>query len=285
MEKLLAGAEREESEHLTFGSAYGLGIAEYFYTQDADRAFLKAWLEFNEDLETEKKNWTKCFCALEASFIQIDNLLQDYDMVTYQDKPASELSFRLNINESYYFVGYIDIVLRNKWTGKYCVLEVKHTGLSASDLRALYENSGQALGYSVALDTMVGEEVASYDIIYFVAQLGKDFSSKIHVLHFEKTLLDRLNWFLTLGLDVEKLERMAEIGVYPKRGDSCMKFNKPCFHFGVCGLSSADVPAVRVEDTTVYDFTFDIDPLIEDHIKRVANSKSEVAEAMSLLEL
>lgn len=278
IERLLAGGgEREESEHLSFGHCFGEGIAEYLVSQDKEAALYKAWLAYWPQVETDKKNQAEAINALNAAFGFLDNILQEYEVVSFEGKPAVELSFRLDIDETYYFVGYVDVVLRNRWTGKYCIFEVKTTGLAIYDLAPLYVNSGQALGYSVALDKIVGEEVASYDVIYFVAQLGKDYSPKIHIIPFSKTLLDRLNWFLTLGLDVKHLREMAELNVYPKRGSNCLQYNKPCRQYGTCGLHAFDTPAPIVEDTVEYQFVYTMDELIADHLRRLSQPQPEQA--------
>lgn len=232
-------------------------------------ALYQAWLSYWPELETDKKNQARCFMALIAAFSALDNLLVDYEVVEFDGKPAVELSFRLDINKGYYFVGYIDTVIRNRWSGQHYIFEVKTTGLAIHDLAPLYQNSGQALGYSIALDRVVGEAQSSYGVIYFVAQMAKAFRAEIHVLTYEKSLLDRLNWFVSLGLDVKRLEQMAELNVYPKRGKSCLMYNRPCKYFGVCGLQGFDRPKVIEEDLIEYDFVYDLDSLIQDHLERL----------------
>lgn len=270
LDKLIAtGVERDETEHTVFGKAYGAGVQTYLVTQDRDQALYQAWLAYYPELETEKKNQARCFSALVHSFPHLDRLLETYEVAVYNNHPAIELSFRINITEEYYFVGYLDVVLKDRFTGVHFVMEVKTTGLHFLDLDPVYKNSGQALGYSIALDAIAGDKQSSYGILYFVAQLGKEYKAKIHTIPYEKTLLDRLNWFLTLGMDVQRLQTMAEINVYPMRGKNCVQFNRPCKFFGVCGLKSFDIPKVREEDTIAYDFTYELQDLVDDHISRV----------------
>lgn len=281
LDKLLEGGTRDETEHTVFGKAYGVGVACYFVTQDADRALFEAWYAYWPELETDKKNIPRLLAALMASFSQIDTMLMEYEVAFFNGKPAVELSFRLNINPEYYFVGYIDLVLRHRFTGVHYIFDAKHTGLQLFDLEPLYKHSGQTLGYSVALDRIVGAELSSYGVIYFVAQLGKEFKAKIQVLTFEKTLLDRLQWFITLGMDVKHLELMAQLGVYPRRASACLAFNKPCRYFGTCHLHSLDTPKKREIDTIAYDFTYELEELIEEHMSRITDkaipeSKQEV---------
>lgn len=275
IEKLLAGNKREETEHTVFGKAYGVGIATYMVTQDKIQALYQAWFTYYPELETEKKNIPRLIAALEASFDHADRLLMEHEVASFREKPAVELSFRLNISEEYYFVGYIDVVLRNKFTGLYYVMDCKTTGLLLNDVDPLYKLSGQTIGYSVALDRIVGEQLSAYGVIYFVAQLMQDFKAKIQVLSFKKTLNDRLNWFITLGLDVKHLELMAQLNIYPKRGDNCVQYNRPCAYFGTCHMSALDIPKEPEEDLIEYDFVYELQELIDDHMQRIPMLEAE----------
>jgi len=272
LDNLLMGSEiREESEHLSFGSGYGIGIASYLIHQDPDRAIYEAYMGYWPIVESEKKDEAIMIATLLNSFAACDDLLQDYEVLTVNGKPAAELTFRLEIDDDYYFTGAIDIVLRNVHSGVCYVMDVKTTGLMLQDMSPIYSNSQQTLGYSIAIDALVGEAQTSYGVLYFVAQLNGNSPGKsnIIVLPLEKTILDRLNWFLTLKMDVERLRNMEDLGVYPKRGGSCLHYMRPCKYFGTCGLHSLDKPKVNEVDETVYDLNYDLNDLISSHIKRV----------------
>ena len=271
LNRLLAGdRSREESPHLSFGSAFGTGVQSYLEHQDKERALFDCWLAYWPIAEDDKKSQVRAHICLENAFHTLDNLLMEYELVFFEGKPAVELSFRLDVDEKFYFVGYVDVILRHRFTNNYVIVEVKTTGLSILDVSPLYKNSGQALGYSIILDQIVGAEQAEYEVLYIVCQLGRTFTeSKIHLLPFNKTLLDRFTWFLTLGLDVKHLHEMAELGVYPKRGGSCLSFMRPCMHFGTCGLHSFDTPKEIEEDTKEYQFTYDLNTVIQDHLRRM----------------
>lgn len=267
---LVNGTKRQDNEHFSFGHCFGEGVAHYLVHQDKDAALFVAWLAYWPQIETDKKNQAKAINALNVAFYELDNILQDYEVVSFDNKPAVELSFRLNIDDFYYYAGHIDVVLRNRWTGKYYIFENKTTGLELHDLSPLYANSGQALGYSIVLDKITGEELTDYGVLYFVCQLGKGYTPKVHTITFDKTLLDRLNWFMSLGLDVERLKRMEELGVYPKRGSACLQYMRPCVHFGTCGLHGLDRSVGIVEDKEQYQFVYQMDELVADHISRLS---------------
>lgn len=273
LERLLVNDRpREESEHLSFGSGFGAGIAKYLETQNKEESLFAAWLAYYPQIETDKKNQVRMVIALQKAFIVLDSLLQDYELVFFEGKPACELSFRLDIDADFYYVGYVDAVLKNVWTGKYVVFEVKTTGLLLKDLTPAYKHSGQALGYSIILDRIVGASQSSYDVLYFVAQTGKEQTDiTLHVLPFPKTLLDRLNWFITLGLDVKHLHEMEDLQIYPRRGSACLAYNRPCKHFGTCHLHSLDKLKPEEEDPVEYQFTYDLEEIMQEHLLRIQN--------------
>lgn len=266
---LLTSSERDASADTVFGSAYGVGIQHYFVTQNREDSLYKTWLAYEPQLETDKKNQAKCINAVERSFDAIDNLLEEYEVAYYDGKAASELSFCLLTGMPYYFVGYIDLVLKNKFTDKYLVVDVKTTGLELENLDPIYKNSAQLIGYSIVVDAIAGEELAEYDVMYFVCQTGRGYTPKIRNLVYAKTLLDRLNWFLSLGMDMQRLEVMKELNIYPMRGESCLKYNRPCKYFGVCQMHSLDIAKPYEEDTNEYQFVYDLQSLIDDHVRRI----------------
>lgn len=275
LERLLKGAPSKEDYPATvLGKAFGAGVATYLITQNQDKAFFSLFLAYNPVLEDEIRNEAVACNLLQNSFSALDNLLQDYEVAYFNGKPAEELSFCLDIDSKFYFVGYIDIVLRNKWTGKYAILEIKTTSIALYDLSPLYANSGQALGYSIAIDKVAGEEQAEYEVLYIVGQLGtktNPFNSKIHLLPFPKTLSDRFNWFIALQLDVNRINDMLGMNVFPMRGSSCIKYNRPCTQFGTCQLHGLDEYLPPLADKIEYDFNFSLDDVITNHIERIQN--------------
>lgn len=279
LDRLLEGEQYSEHSPATvFGKAFGEGVASYLLYQDIDKALFTAYLAYHPVLEDSKRSEMVLINLLICTFPKLDDLLLDWEVAFFQGKPAVELSFRLNnlascSDHDIYFVGYIDLVLKNRWNGRYAILENKTTSLGTTNVEVLYKNSGQALGYSIVLDQIAGEEKAEYDVIYLVGQINTRtqssvYSPTVHILTFPKTLQDRFNWFISLGMDVHRLERMLELGVFPTRGKSCLQYMKPCPHFGVCTLQSMDRYKTPEEDTVEYQFTYDLNELIESHLQR-----------------
>lgn len=273
LDRLLEGApDKQDYPATVFGRAFGAGVSSYLVHQSPEQSLFDGWLEYSPILEDSKRTEEILLNLLTCSFPRLDDLLQDWEVAIFSNKPAVELSFRLNISEGIYFVGYVDVVLKNRWNGRYAILENKTTGLDLYDIDPLYKNSGQALGYSIVLDRIAGMESSEYDVLYLVGQLKSKtnggFSPLVSIREYPKTLQDRLNWFIGLGMDVNRLEQMLGLNVFPMRGKSCMQYMRPCKHFGTCGMQMLDRYKEVEEDKIEYQFVYSLQDLIESHLER-----------------
>jgi hypothetical protein len=272
LDRLLEGGDKREDYPATvLGHSFGAGIATYLLTKNKELALYKAWLAYHPVVEDKKRTETIALNLVTASFTALDNILQDWEVAYFNGKPAVELSFRLNIDENNYYVGYIDIVLRNKFTGIYAILENKTTALNLFDLSCMYANSGQALGYSIVLDRIAGQELSDYEVQYFVGQLGSGngYQPTIYNFHFPKTLSDRLNWFISLQMDMDHLKQMLELNIFPMRGHNCLQYMRPCKHFSTCQLHGLDTYKEIPVDEIVYDFVYELDDVVASHLERI----------------
>lgn len=263
----------ESSPVLIRGTAFGAGVQDYLLHGDMEHACFVCWMEYYPEVYDEQKKiylW-RTINNLRCAQDELDKIRQRYTVAVFDGKPAAELSFRLDIDDKWYYVGYIDLVLFDKLLNIYVVLEIKTTAYKLIDLQPMYKNSGQALGYSIIIDKIVGERQSKYGVLYFVCrdQQGANFVPDIYTFPFTKTLLDRLRWFYTIGLDVQRLNTMLDNELFPMRGNSCVHFNRVCPHYGTCTLQSSDVPRKVEEDTNVYQFRYKLDEVIAEHIERV----------------
>lgn len=272
---LVGGGGKRESIYFSRGHAFGKGVQVYILTGNMDLALYHAWLDYWPAIEKPPQvTLHRTLHALLCAQSKLDELRAKYEVVQFRGKPSIELGFRLNIDETYYYVGFIDLVLRNKQTGKYIILECKYTGYKRDDVSVLYKNSGQAVGYSIALDEIVGEAQSEYGVLYFICQ-DKDVKPKefiFHALEYDKTLRDRFRWFITLGMDVEHIKQMRKLKVFPMRGQNCNKYGNACYHFGLCHMQSGDQERNDEpdphEEKGSYTFTYDLNKLIASHLER-----------------
>lgn len=271
IEHLLEGQRApNESAPFSRGHSFGKGVQVYLLTGDMTKAIYAAWLAYWPELEDRPKiSIHRTLHALQCAQADLDALRDNYEVVSFNGYPAIELGARINIDDVYYYSMALDVVLQHKETKLYAVMDIKYTG-SWLPVEGMFYNSGQLLGYSILLDTIVGEKLADYGVLYFVCQdKNKDPKEiQFHTLEWDKTIKDRFKWFVTLGLDVERIKRMRELNHFPQRVRSCIRFNRLCQHHGTCGLSIGDTERKEETDRYEYQFTFELNDIIKDHLER-----------------
>lgn len=254
------------------GTAYGAGVQTYLLTGNMDKAIYDCWLAYSPMLENPPKTFlSRTLNNLLQSKPVLDGIRKKYKIAVFNDQPAIELSFRLNLDDRWYYVGYIDAVLQDLTTGIYGVFECKTTSAYYKDLTPLYRYSGQALGYSIILDQVTGSSQSSFTTDYLVCRdiSPTNFVPEVHLFPFKWTLLDRLKWFFTLQMDVDQLNTMDQHELFPQRKEGCIQYNKVCPHFGFCELTSSDKKRPVPEDKNDYQFTYNLEEVITDHVSRI----------------
>lgn len=272
---------RDESPAMSFGKAYGQAAQLYMILRTEgetvqvalDSAIFEGFLHYAPFLEDDRRFLERLIYCLTSAVPFHEKLLMDWEIASFNGKYATELNFRLNISKRFYFVGAIDLVLRHRRTGRYAITDYKTTSIAAANLDPLYKNSDQTLGYSIVLDAITGQSLADYDVNYWVVQLSSRsltslYEPKFHDLNYPKTLRDRFEWFLKIHLDVSYIESLEALEVYPKR-NYCMSYNKVCPFFNECQFSATDRPAIYIPDDKVYDFTYNLEDVFEDHRRRL----------------
>jgi hypothetical protein len=193
--------------------------------------------------------------------------LEEYELVYYRGKPATELSFCINLPDGFRLRGFVDAVLKHKESGKVVVLECKTTGSVAIN-PATYKNSAQAIGYSIVLDVLY-PELSSYEVLYLVYQTG---AREYHPIPFTKNYLQRALWIRELLLDVEMIKLYEEAEVYPMHGESCVSFGRDCEYLQSCTLSTEFLTkkcTPEEEDKTEYQINLSLVDLLEAQLKKV----------------
>ncbi len=266
------GIKSAPNVDFVFGHSVGAGIQTYLsFDKNLTYALYAAFLSWNADFslghedynEKKKKTIERAVIAVEMFSYWWKEHHDEWEIFCLPDgRPATELSFCINLGKSKYF-GHIDLILRNQRTGRIAIGENKTTGFTNPN-PALYQNSGQAIGYSLILDKIVGE-LADYDVLYY-AYSAK--SEEWHHFPFAKSAALKLEWVQDRLIDTGHLQQYFQLQHFPKNGASCMRFMRPCQYFGECDLVSkdkiAELPSLEgeTEDYPV-DFYFDVQELIE----------------------
>lgn len=276
---------RDESPAMVFGSSMGAAWQHYFVLrsfghsvqESIDSALWEAYINYWPILEDDRRFQERAYYIMIRSVDFLEKQLKEWEIALFNGRPASELSFNLDINKRFYFVGAIDLVLRHRRSGRYAVVDIKTTSIYGEDLTPQFKFSDQTLGYTIVIDKVAGEEVTQYDTVYWVCQMPSRGIESLYQPNFKeyvfpKTLKDRFDWFLKVYLDVNYIQTLAELDAYPKRGSHCMSFNKVCMFFNECQFTHSDTPAIYVPDDKKYDFSYDLDSILEDHNRRLLNA-------------
>lgn len=263
-----------------FGHSVGAGVQALFAFENLASALYAALLSWRAPLELghedylkrKKKSIERAVIAVEQFSYFRTQELQGWEIFRLPDgRPAIELSFCIDLGKTKYF-GHIDLILRHSTSGRIAVGEIKTTGYS-SPHPALYQNSGQAVGYGLILDRIVGA-LADYDVMYFVYSPSGD---GWEFLPFAKLASTKIEWIQDRLIDSGHLQQYFKLEHFPKNGANCMQFNRPCQFFGNCDLVNIDrlraLPSLEtVEDVMEkykVDYFFDIKELIKDQQERI----------------
>jgi hypothetical protein len=282
------GEEQPEFETTVFnyGHALGAGVQELFISGDLDKAKFAAFMAWKMDLCADVDLFTPGKCSTNSFPHVIESLEKfwghylvmnsEWELFYYEEdgvqKPAVELSAKVSLPNGFYYRIYIDLVLRNKETHELLVLELKSDGMKYI-MPEKYANSNQALSYSVILDKIQpgGNSYIIWYAVYY-KNLGR-----WEFFPFPKSRLQKANWIRTVLYDTGNIHTCLKDNFFPKNGENCVQFGRPCKHFGTCELSNNAVYAteltiarrVEKELETKYTYEFTLEEIIEQQLEDI----------------
>lgn len=252
--------EAATNQNITFayGHIVGDGIQKVMEGLSEDEVLWHMYLGWHADLEDvdtkRKKSYYLAVIAIQR-FIALREAgyLEDYELMWWKGKPATELSFSITFPDDFVLRGSVDAVLKHKVTGEVMVLECKTSSASAEN-PTKFKNSAQGVGYSVVLD-VIAPGISSYKVLYLVYLTGQ---MAFEPYEFPKTFLQRATWIQELLLDIESIKMYDSVGVFPMRGESCYSFYRECEYLNQCTLSNAYVTVPWKEGMIVDDKVYDV---------------------------
>jgi hypothetical protein len=268
------------SESITFsyGQIVGLGIQLALERKPYEEIIWQMFLGWKPELFADNPKQNKSFAAAVFAIDKFINMMSEgyldgYSLVSYNGKPACELSFLITLPNNFKYRGFVDAVLQHDETGEVVVLECKTS--SAQTLNpATYKNSAQAIGYSIVLDAIF-PELSSYRVLYLVystKQLQYD------QLEFTKSYVQRARWIRELVLDCETLTLYNDNSVYPMRGESCFTYFRECQYLGLCQMETDRLAQPitpeqieKIKETNEgYQIQISLDDLINSQLSKVS---------------
>lgn len=283
LDKCLPAGEREQNVTFSFGHAVGAGVQALFCGASPETAIWQASLAWKVDIydaiDKSKKDFWHVILAIKQFIPIAEQYRQEWEVASFNGIPAVELGFRISFPDGFKYRGYVDVVLRNKTTGQLMVIELKTTG-NRSIVDEMYRNSGQAIGYSIIVDSVAkGYGTPDISSSFYVMYLVYSSSNmEFTPMPFPKSRLQRAKWIAQLMLEIEQLKIYDRHSLFPMHGESCYDFYRPCKYFGICELSNESLGLVKPEDYVLpatedegsYTIELSLEQLISDQIGAVA---------------
>lgn len=245
LQKMQSGYTKQQEEDwkqtLTFayGHAIGTLVQDILVAQKSrDQVIfdmMAAWpCDLFDENEKQKKSFAHAMNAAAKFYaMQDDGFFEDYEVAIYNGKPAAELSFRIWFPNGSSYRGYVDLVVKNKYTGEYVIVEVKSNS-GRKMAYSQYKNSAQAIGYSVVLDK-IHPGLASYTVEYLVYMT---YLERWENFSFPKTMKQRALWvrdrLWEVGVINELVRDEGTYGVWPMHGEHCFSYMRECEFMGIC---------------------------------------------------
>lgn len=273
-------AAMNQNVTFAYGHVVGEGIQQILEGRSEDEVIFNMSLGWHADLEDTNPKQAKSFYLAVVAiqrFIALREAgyLEDWEIMWWNGKPATELSFSIAFPDGFVMRGSVDAVLRHRIAGEVMVLECKTS--SATSLNpATYKNSAQGVGYSVVLD-VIAPEISSYKVLYLV-YLTKQMA--FEPLEFPKTYLQRATWIQELLLDIETIKMYENVGVFPMRGESCYNFFRECEYMNQCNLSNVYITKAWVPGLVTDDKVYDVELTLLD-LLNAQLAKSGTGEQVS----
>lgn len=278
--------DSDEAGHLIFGTVVGNGIQEYLITGDLQKAIFRAFLDWDDNLESDRglksaKTFWHAVYAIQQ-FVRVRNTqLSAYDIAIFNGKPAVELGFAILLPDGFKYRGKLDALMIHRQKREYLVIECKTTGFSKVD-EAMYKNSNQAIGYGIVIDAVAHQDTTidqegnrvvsnSYDVMYPVYMTK---SMEWEPFRFGKSNVQRALWLQSLLYEVDNIIQYHDAGYFPTFGESCVSFGRQCPFFGTCTLSNkyliSDPSKIKIKLDTVdeYPLTFSVEELVQAQINK-----------------
>lgn len=233
-------SEVSEESNITFafGHVVGDGIQKIFEGKSEQEVIFAMFLGwhaslFAKDEKRHKSIWSAIIAIQKFISLRESGFLDEYELVYFNGKPATELNFCINLPDGFRFRGSVDVVLRHKVSGEITVIECKTTWQKEVNPNQ-FRHSSQALGYSVVLDVMY-PGLSSYKVLYLVYQTG---DRQFTPIPFEKSSLQRALWIRELMFDIDLIKMCEENELYPMRSSSCLDFGKECEYMNSCTVGT-----------------------------------------------
>jgi hypothetical protein len=314
LQYVLGLATRVDSNTFSYGHAVAAGVQSILQGESLELALFHCmafWSVDIDDYGTAKELKAKKIFGYAIQAVEIFyNQYNDSSTEIYQRlaglevavfnqnsgiaRKAVELTFKIKLVDDFEYEGHIDVVMYCPRRNKFFVLELKTTSFN-NPSPAQYQNSNQALGYSIVIDAASESYKnidSSFDVIYLIYSSTKQ---EYTIYNFTKNYAQRANWLNSLIFDISYLSMLMESGVqFPTNGASCFNFFTPCHWIDKCTKDNSVLieyaPKVKekeqFKELASYDLEFTLEYLLEVQQRNIDKGEViPVSDVTHLIEL
>lgn len=257
--KLYQNPHHEDSLAAAFGTAIHRGFQEYLISGDYDKAVFAMMLEYPWELgESPMKDR-----SAEGGLALLDEMIKQFPAEKYElaylddsgtPLPCVEVPFRLVFDElcklvltardepnerclvkevDVNYVGYMDLILHDKFDDKFIVIDIKTTSDRLEDLSPKYKFSDQTVPYGLVLNKLMGLELDELEVGYLVARPSLT-SPKVELYKFYKSKEDLADWARGMLMTLNNLSRAVSLGYFARTRNGCSFFGRTCPYYQYC---------------------------------------------------
>lgn len=242
---LSSRGEKLESIDTCFGTAVGAAIQTLWLTHSIEFAqctLLANWsIQLDDENSKTKKSLGSALFALDQYRLKYFEPMKfdGWEVASIPNSsgrliPGIEPACAITLPDSYRYDMHVDLILFNKRTMRYMVVELKTSGANYFH-PAMFSNSRQATGYALLLMTKFKLHVSNIDCMYLVYLTSKYEFNEIPKSVGRNEVIQFLNDIIVESNNINNYIRLQ---YFPMRGTSCMAFGRPCYHFDSCDMAS-----------------------------------------------
>lgn len=254
--KLYACPHFEESAASMSGKVVHAGCQEFMISGDFDKAVLAMLMEYNFNMHItpiNENSFESCLGALDA-FVKYYSATGNQLVFFEKDGkqiPAVEVPFKINLvgqelevpskdgkefkKVPITFVGYMDAIIKEKWSGETTVMDLKTIRKASDDLPVKFKFSDQCTNYGFVLNKLLGKKVDAFKVSYINILMGVG-TEMCQKYDYYKTEIDVEDYMRKLSLVIKTLQMYTKLAWFPRQSSSCSTFGRRCSYFEECEL-------------------------------------------------
>lgn len=246
--KMYASSRRDESRATGSGKALHNAFQNYFVNRDDNAGLLELILSYPIQYQESAMDANSLEGCIGTYLKCIESDIFEEWEIAYVVKPdgekvpAVEVPFSLNLQVDFFgtgelvtikYIGYIDLILYNRLTNQYAVVDIK-TSTKDSDFATEYTFHEQCLPYGLVLQALLGLDYErGFEVGYWI--------TKVHamqpwdqMLTFMKDGTMVAEWIRGYLLDIAAIQQFWQLGFFPRNGNACYNWNRRCTFFDLC---------------------------------------------------